>query len=124
MNGDHFHRVRPGSCDGVVRDAGLKNEPCWSRAIVCPNSGPDITSELLVPLCCVALPHITCERGRRSDPRLGGQGTRGPRSARIEHEAHVVVTLEVAARNVRDEVLQVVEELRRMSVMTETHHSR
>jgi hypothetical protein len=38
----------------------------------------------------------------------------------------MVVTLEVAARNVRDEVLQVVEELRRMSVMlmAETHNSR
>jgi hypothetical protein len=36
----------------------------------------------------------------------------------------MVVTLEVAARNVRDEVLQVVEELRLMSVMAETHHSR
>jgi len=38
----------------------------------------------------------------------------------------MVVTLEVAARNVRDEVWQVVlvEELRLMSVMAETHNSR
>ena len=41
----------------------------------------------------------------------------------------MVVTLEVAARSrllemFAIEVLQVVEELRRMSVMTETHHSR